>query len=168
MPQPVLVKFQALSAATGISQKALKEAFQEVGAPERLDKVECLKFIEQRFKGVAKLPPDLAQQKIIIDFEHKKFNRDKAREATEALRLKNLETHGKLVQRDEVRAQGAAVGVALSSLINEFELSGPAMCSGKKELELHGVFQEQCDKLRSVVRRALERLNGLRAAEEQI
>ena len=156
-----------LSKLTGISYKSVKLAFDRTDAPSLYRPVaELIVFLKMAVPGAVKLPADLDARQQLLKYETAVERKGKVVEERERLRLLNLEKHGKLVARDEVQAQGAAVGVALSSLINEFELSGPGMCSGKQELELHAVFQEECDKLRAAVRGALERLSGLKAAEE--
>jgi hypothetical protein len=168
MPRALAHSYSLLAERSGVSEKSLKAWFKEHGAPKRtLPLEDLLKLIEARFSGVAKLPPDLAQQKILIDFETKKSRRDKEKEWAEEKRLKNLRSRGKLIERDDVKAQGAAVGLALSSVISGFEKDGPGMCVGKSEIELHRLFREHSDKLRDMIRDSLEKLSKLRGSENE-
>ena len=156
-----------LARLTQVSYKTVRKVFQHTDAPPLSRPLpELVHFLNTNAPGAVKLPADLDARQQLLKYETAVERKGKVVEERERLRLLNLEKHGKLVARDEVQAQGAAVGVALSSLINEFELSGPGMCSGKQELELHAVFQEECDKLRASIRGALERLSGLKAVEE--
>lgn len=162
-PRKKPTPFTQLAKLSGVSRVSLIEAFADRGAPDRTDDKVSLKFISDRFQKTAKIPEDIAQEKILIDFETRKARRDKEREMAEEKRLKNLETRGKLIEREEANKQGAALGVALSSIISGFEKDGPCLCVGKPEVELNQIFREMCDRLRDNIRVGIERLAGIKA-----
>jgi len=149
---------------SGVSYTTIKKIYAIPGAPglsRPLD--EHLEFIKRAATGAVKLPPDLVDRMQLLKWQTAEERKAKLIEERERLRLQNLETRGKLVERGDVTAQGAAVGVELSSLISAFEKDGPGRCVGKSELELNRIFREHSDKLRNDIRAALQRLAGLKA-----
>lgn len=157
MPQERRIPIQELADETGVSYKSLQKAFHERGAPSRRDKVEALEFIKLRFAGGAKIPDDLAEQRILIDFETKKHRRDEKREAAEKLRLHNLEKKGQLVERNEVKAHGAAIGLLLSSTISGWVKDLPSILVGKSEREMGTIIKDKGDSLISAIRDSISK-----------
>lgn len=161
-----VVTLKQIAEASGISYKTVKEVYGVAGAPAKSEPIEThVRYVKAAASGAVKLPPDLANKMVLLKYEKAKHSTEKEKEWAEEKRLRNLERKGKLVERDDVRAQGAAVGVELSSIISAFEKDGPALCVGKSEVELNRIFAEQSDKLRDLIRSALKRLTGLKASE---
>jgi hypothetical protein len=156
---------KAIAQETGVSYKTIRKIYGLTGAPAMTAPLrEHRRYVRQAATGTVKLPKDLADQLVLIKFERAKHVRDKEKELAEEKRMKNLATRGKLVEREEIRAHGAAFGIAFSSALAGFEKDGPALCVGKGERELATIFRDLCDRLRLTMREAVARLEETEAA----
>lgn len=167
MPQSPKISLTDLAAETGVSYKSLQKAFHERGAPDRRDKKEALEFIKARFGEGQEIPADIAAQKIIIDFETKQHRRDEKKEAAEKLRLHNLKEKGQLVERSEVKAHGASVGLLISSTISGWVKDLPSVLVGKSEREMGLIAKDKGDSLIAQIREAIEKATKIKGAEAE-
>ena len=83
----------------------------------------------------------------MLKLETAQERKKKEAEAAEKLRLWNLEKRGQLVERNEVKNQGAAVGLLLSSTLSGWVKDLPAELVGKSELEITQGLQGRVDGL---------------------
>jgi hypothetical protein len=148
-----------LSKLTGISYKSIQAAFDRPDAPTRTRPVEELvDFVRKAVPGAVQLPPDITERMILLKFETAQERKKRETETAEKLRLHNLERKGLLVERGEVRAQGAAVGMLLSSTISGWVKDLPAELVGKPELEITRALNSKADALIASIREALGKL----------
>lgn len=160
-----LATLKDISKESGVSYKTIKALYAIAGAPAMTEPMSIhLAYVKNAASGAVKLPKDLADQMILIKFEKAKHSRDKEREWAEQKRLQNLEKRGQLVERADVRAQGAAFAVSFCSVMDAFEKDGPGQCVGRSELELHRIFKEHCDRVRAMLREAISRLGKVSAS----
>lgn len=97
--------------------------------------------------GNVQLPPDFQERMLMLKLETAQERKKKEAEAAEKLRLWNLEKRGQLVERTEVKNQGAAVGLLLSSTLSGWVKDLPAELVGKSELEITQSLQARVDGL---------------------
>jgi hypothetical protein len=147
-----------LSKLTGISYKSVQLAFDSPAAPARSRPVEELvDFLRNSVPGAVKLPPDLADRMTLLKYETAKERKERERETKEKLALGNAEKRGKLIERAEVQAQGAAIGVLFSSEMARLSRDLPALLVGQSEAKIARIVQEQCDGVISRIREALQK-----------
>lgn len=160
-----LAEIQQLS---GISRKTIQKIFAQQGAPPRTRPIaELVAFAKKAATGAVKLPEDLAEQSILIKFETAKHRRDEKREAAEKLRLWNLEKKGQLVERGEVKAHGAAIGLLLSSTISGWVKDLPSILVGKSEREMGLIVKDKGDALIAAIRDAITKATKLKGSEAE-
>lgn len=157
-----------IATAAGISRKTVQKAFAVPGAPVRSGSMkEMVKFAKASAPGASKIPGDIAEQDILIKFETRKHRRDKEREWAEEKRLKNLEKKGQLVEREEVRAHGAALGQLLSSTISKWVTDMPAILAGKSTRDMTLTLRDEGDKLIAQIRTAISRATKIKGAKTE-
>lgn len=145
-----------LSKLTGISYKSIQAAFDRPDAPARTRPVEELvDYVRKAVPGAVQLPPDLTERMILLKFETAQERKKRETEAAEKLRLWNLERKGLLIERGDVRAQGAAIGMLLSSTISGWVKDLPAELVGKPEIEITRALNSKADALIAAIREAL-------------
>lgn len=167
-PTPKKHTLEDIAKASLISRKTVQGIFAKQGAPDRTAPLQTLvDFVKGQAPAALKMP-DLTEA-AIIKFETAKHRRDEKREAAEKLRLWNLEKKGQLIERAEVRAQGAALGILLSSTISKWVSDMPAVLSGKSTREMTLTLRDEGDKLIAQIRETLEKggnLRGVKTEEE--
>ena len=146
-----------LARAAGMSFKSVQKAFAVPGAPARnRPDGELIEWLQASVPGAVKLPADLADRMIMIKFETAQERAKQTREAAEKLRLHNLERKGLLMERAEVRAQGASIGMILSATLSGWLKDLPAELVGKSELEITRSLQGKVDALILQIRTKLK------------
>ncbi len=167
MPKAKAHTLAAIAKVSGISRKTVQEVFSQPGAPSRTGALEDLvAYLRKAASGAVELPGDLAEQSILIKFETSKHRRDEKREAAEKLRLWNLEKKGQLVERSEVRAHGAALGILLSSTISGWVKDLPTILNGKGEREMTLILKDKGDALIAQIRDAITKAGKVKGASK--
>ena len=152
------VTLAAIAKLAGISFKTVQAAFAQPGAPARTRSVEELvEWLRSAAPGTVQLPSDLADRMIMLKYETSKERAKREKEAAEKLRLQNLEKKGQLVERAEVQAEGAAIGLILSSTLSGWVKDLPAELVGKSELDITRTLSSKVDALISQIRGKLSR-----------
>lgn len=147
-----------LSKLTGISYKSVQAAFDSPMAPARTRPVEELvDYVRNKVPGAVQLPPDLEERMILLKYETAKERKERERETKEKLALANAEKRGRLVERAEVQAQGAAVGVLITSEMARLSRNLPALIVGQPETKVAQIVQDQCDGIITRIREALSK-----------
>lgn len=158
MPRQKSTTLRGLSKLTGISYKSIQKAFDSPSAPARTRPVEELvDFVKSAVPGAVKLPPDLSERMIMLKYETAKERKERERETKEKLSLQNAEMRGRLVERAEVQAQGAAIGVLFSSEMARLARDLPALLVGQPERKISQIVQDQCDGIIARIREALQK-----------
>jgi hypothetical protein len=159
MPRIRETTLRQLSKLSGVSYKTVKVAFDQPGAPARSrPPEELVEWLRSAAPGAVKLPEDLADRMILIKYRTAEEREKRERETAEKIRLHNLERKGRLMEREEVKAQGAAVGMVLSSTLSSWVKDLPAELVGRSELEITRALRGRVDRLISQLR---EKLDGL-------
>lgn len=158
MPKAALVSLKQLSKVVGISYKTVKKAFDNPQAPARSRPLEELVDYLRSHVGNVQLPPDFQERMLMLKLETAQERKKKEAEAAEKLKLWNLEKRGQLVERNEVKNQGAAVGLLLSSTLSGWVKDLPAELVGKSELEITQGLQGRVDALIDNLRQKLGEL----------
>jgi hypothetical protein len=158
MPRAESIPLKQLSKVTGISYKTVKKAFESPQAPARSRPIEELVDYLRSHVGNVQLPPDFQERMLMLKLETAQERKKKEAEAAEKLRLWNLEKRGQLVERTEVKSQGAAVGLLLSSTLSGWVKDLPAQLVGKTELEITQSLQDRVDGLIDSLRAKLGEL----------
>jgi hypothetical protein len=147
-----------ISKLSGVSYKTVKLAFDSPSAPARTRPIEELvDWVRTCSPGTVELPPDLTERMILLKYETAKERKERERETKEKLALGNAEKRGRLVDRTEVQAQGAAIGMLFSSEMARLARDLPALLVGQPEARIARITQEQCDKTISRIREALSK-----------
>lgn len=155
----------SIAKVSGISRKTVQEVFSQPGAPERTRPLEELvDYLRKAASGAVTLPPDLAEKMILLKYQSAQERKAYVIEAKEEKRLKNLEKKGLLVERGDVRAQGAAIGVLLSSSLSGMVKDLPSVLSGKSEREIGLILKDKVDALIASIRDGLGKVGKLKAA----
>jgi hypothetical protein len=158
MPRAESIPLKQLSKVTGISYKTVKKAFESPQAPARSRPIEELVDYLRSHVGNVQLPPDFQERMLMLKLETAQERKKKEAEAAEKLRLWNLEKRGQLIERTEVKSQGAAVGLLLSSTLSGWVKDLPAQLVGKTELEITQSLQDRVDGLIDSLRAKLGEL----------
>ena len=157
MAKTKAITLRKLAAVTGISFKTIQKAFAQHGAPSRTRPIEELvEWLKASSPGTVKLPADLADRMILLKWETAQERAKKEKEAAEKLRLHNLERKAQLVERKQVQADGAAIGMMLSSTLSGWVKDMPSELVGKSELEIGRVMQGKVDSLICQIRAKLK------------
>jgi hypothetical protein len=152
------ITLRQLSKLSGISYKSVQLAFDSPTAPARSRPVEELvDFVRTATPGGVKLPPDLQDRMTLLKYETAKERKERERETKEKLALGNAEKRGRLVDRAEVQAQGAAVGVLITSEMARLSRNLPALIVGQPETKIARIVQDQCDGIITRIREALSK-----------
>lgn len=145
-----------IAAASGVSRKTIQKVFAAPGAPPRTgDLKELVAYVKKAAPGGTKLPDDLSDKLILLNYQTKVERKEFVAEAKEEKRLKNLEKKGRLMERADVIAQGAAIGTILSSTLSGWTKDLPSELVGKSELEITRTLSSKVDGLLVRIREAL-------------
>jgi hypothetical protein len=148
-----------ISKVSGVSYKTVKAAFGVPGAPSRTRPIEELvDWLRTASPGAVEIPADLADRMILIRYRTAEEREKRERETAEKIRLHNLERKGRLMEREEVKAQGAAVGMMLSSTLSAWAKDLPSELVGRSELEITRALRSRVDRLISQLRDKLSAL----------
>ena len=75
---------------------------------------------------------------------------------TEAHELKNAEMRGDFVSRREVFEKGAALAVAMRSVLSGWGATLAAQLAGQSELQIHEIMQGEIDNLSRLIRSSVQ------------